>query len=297
VTGDQPRVPADPAAATIVITGLAGAGKSTALKLFEDQGYYCVENLPAFLLTQLVEGMAPRMSAARIAVVIDARDSAFAGNHARIFNRWRELSTPFTVLFLEASEETLLRRYSQERRVHPLTAGKSLREGIRLEREQLAGLRESADLVLDTTDCTPHELRRQLLARFASRQAERAMQISFLSFGFKYGSPAEADLVLDVRFLPNPFFIPALSAKSGLEAEVASYVLENELARQFFSLISPLLTFLIPQYHREGKAYLTIGIGCTGGRHRSVAVAEELAGPVKRTWESVRISHRDLGRG
>jgi RNase adapter protein RapZ len=281
--------------ATLVITGYSGAGKSTALRIFEDQGFYCVENLPIFLLSDLIGGLAKRGDGQRpLAVVIDIRDSAFPGSFFEVLDRWRSSKQPPILLFLEASEEVLLRRYSQMRRVHPLASGRSLRDALRLEREQLAQLRQLADEAIDTSDLSPRELRRHLLHRIGSRAGGHDLQISFISFGYKFGPPKEADLLLDVRFLPNPFFVPALSGRSGLEPEVADYVLDNETAHCFLSHIRPLLEFLIPQYRREGKAYLTIGVGCTGGRHRSVAVVEELTRNFREAGEATLIHHRDL---
>jgi RNase adapter protein RapZ len=288
-----------PAATTVttVITGCSGAGKSTALKAFEDSGFYCVENLPLFLLADLVTGLAGRKeNPRRIAVVTDIRDPAFPHSQEEIFAPWRTTTQPLTILFLEASEEVLLRRYSQTRRVHPLASNGSLLEGLRLEREQLAGIRQGADQIIDTSNLTPRELHRCLLQRIGTGEGARDLHISFVSFGYKYGPPLEADLLFDVRFLPNPYFVPELSAKSGLEPEVAAYVMENDATRHFLDLLRPLLAFLIPQYRREGKAYLTVGIGCTGGRHRSVAMVEELTGFLRDTGEGVKVWHRDLDR-
>jgi UPF0042 nucleotide-binding protein len=280
-----------------VITGYAGAGKSTALKVFEDEGHYCVENLPAFLLPELVNGLAARGShRGRLAVVMDCRDAAFLQEYRAIFDRLQAETRPLTLLFLEASEEVLLRRYSQMRRVHPLAGGGSVREGIHREREELQVIRRAADRIIDTSELTPHELRRCLLAQLAGAPASRPLQVTFTSFGFKHGPPVEADLLFDVRFLPNPYFVAELSDRTGLEAEVAAYVLENDEARRFLDLLQPLLAYLVPAYRQEGKKYLTIGIGCTGGRHRSVAVAEELARRMRLAGEGVRASHRDLAR-
>jgi RNase adapter protein RapZ len=283
--------------ATTVITGCSGAGKSTALKAFEDRGFYCVENLPLFLLADLVAGLAAREdNLLRLAVVTDVRDPAFPQSHANTIAQWRDAGRPLTILFLEASEEVLLRRYSQMRRVHPLATDRTLREGLRLEREQLANIRQIADQVIDTSNLTPRDLHRHLLSLIGTREGERELHISFISFGYKYGPPPEADLLFDVRFLPNPYFVPALTARSGLEADVALYVMENEGTRRFLELLRPLLAFLIPQYRREGKAYLTVGIGCTGGRHRSVAMVEELTRSLRAAGEGVKVCHRDLDR-
>jgi UPF0042 nucleotide-binding protein len=282
--------------AVTVITGYAGAGKSTALKIFEDEGYFSVENLPIFLLPQLVNGLAARNPGDRLAVVMDSRDASFLGEFQAVFARLQQEAKPITLLFLEASQEVLLRRYSQARRVHPRAEGGSVRDGIHKEREELKVIRQAADWVINTSELTPHELRRRLEEQFAGPH-RRPLQITFTSFGFKHGPPVEADLLFDSRFLPNPYFVPDLKGLTGLEAKVANYVLRNEEARRFLDLVGSLLAFLIPQYRREGKSYLTIGIGCTGGRHRSVAVIEHLA---KLTGaaveEEIRICHRDLDR-
>lgn len=281
--------------ATTVITGYAGAGKSTALKVFEDEGHFGVENLPAFLLPELVHGFAARERApGRLAVVMDSRDRAFLREFQAVFARLQ----PLTLLFLEASEEVLLRRYSQVRRVHPHADGGSVREGIRREREELRVLRQSADWIIDTSELTPHDLRRLLVEELGEDAEGRPLMITFISFGFKNGPPVEADLLFDARFLPNPFFVPALSGLTGLESAVATHVLENEEAQRFLDLLQALLAFLIPQYRREGKRYLTIGIGCTGGRHRSVAVSERLAKLIEAVvGGKIRVCHRDLDRG
>jgi RNase adapter protein RapZ len=290
--------PATPAIATTVITGYAGAGKSTALNVLEDEGHYCVENLPAFLLPELVNGLAARNDhGGRLAVVMDSRDADFPREFQAIFARLQAAARPLTLVFLEASEEVLLRRYSQMRRVHPRAGGDPVREGIRREREELRVLRQAADRIVDTSALTPHQLRLHLLEQLGG-PGRRPLRISFTSFGFKHGPPVEADLLFDVRFLPNPYFVPEMSGRTGLEPEVAAYVLDNEAARRFLDLVRPLLAFLIPQYRQEGKTYLTVGIGCTGGRHRSVAMTEKLAkltGAV--AGETIRICHRDLERG
>nr|MDA8164566.1 RNase adaptor protein RapZ [Desulfobacteraceae bacterium] len=216
--------------ATTVITGYAGAGKSTALKVLEDEGHYCVENLPAFLLPELVNGLAARPGhSGRLAVVMDSRDADFPREFQAVFDQLRAAARPFTVLFLEASEEVLLRRYSQMRRVHPRAGDGPVREGIRREREELKVLRLAADRIIDTSALTPHELRRQLIDQIVADPARRPLQIRFTSFGFKHGPPVEADLLFDVRFLPNPYFVPELSGRTGLEPEVAAYVLDNEI--------------------------------------------------------------------
>ena len=293
--GKQPTRGAPPVHLTI-ITGYSGAGKSTALNAFEDEGYYCVDNLPVFLLPGLVEGLTDRGPyPRRLAVVMDSRDPAFHLDHAPVFERLTGQAT-CRMLFLHASEQALLRRYSQLRRVHPLARSGSLRAGIRAEREQLASLRQEADQLLDTSEFSPHDLRRCLREHFIAPGDGSLVRVSLLSFGYKHGLPEEADLVFDVRFLPNPYFVPDLSPRTGLEPEVAAYVLDNEVAGQFLEHLRPLLAFLLPHYRQEGKAYLTVGIGCTGGRHRSVAVVEALKQVAGQTGFPVSVVHRDLHR-
>jgi len=277
-----------------IITGLSGAGKSTALNVFEDAGFYCIDNLPVFLLLPLLTGMTGRNESNRLALVMDARDKDFLSSFPKVLAEASEHSD-LSLIFLTASESILLRRFSQLRRAHPLSQGGNIREGLEREREQLAGLKKMAGCVIDTTGLSPNDLRRKLLQ--SETPESPCMRINILTFGHKHGLPEEADLLFDVRFLPNPYYIPELKEKTGKDQEVASYALDNDTARKFFAHLFPLIDFLLPHYERGGKAYLTIAIGCTGGRHRSVAVAEALHGHLAEgTPWTVSLTHRDMGK-
>lgn len=285
-------------ASATVITGLSGSGKSTALKALEDLGYYCIDNLPAFLLPELLRGVESRAPQyGRLALVMDARDALFLSSHQEIFARLAENGYTIAILFLEAREELLVRRYSEMRRRHPLAGAGTVRDGIAREREELAAIRRLAHQIVDTSELTPHELRRQVGERYSREHEGHRLHLNLLSFGFKHGPPAEAEILFDVRFLPNPYFVPSLKSGNGLKAEVANYVLENETCREFLAHLLPLLFFLLPQYQKEGKNYLTIGIGCTGGQHRSVAIAEALKERLAGAGNSVSVRHRDMAGG
>ena len=276
----------------VIVTGVSGAGKSTALRALEDVGYFCVDNLPLPLIGRFVELLAQAGEVEKTALGVDAREGDFLTGYREVFAALRTAGHTLEVLFLDAANEHLVRRFSETRRRHPL-AGEDLRAGIELERELLAGLREIASAVVDTGNLNVHQLKGIIQERYG-RSDEFGLTI--VSFGFKHGLPAEADVVLDVRFLPNPYFVATLSAQSGLEKDVADYVLESDEAREFLDRAYGMLAFLVPRVRREGKGYFTFAIGCTGGRHRSVAVAVELA---RRIGEQhpVMVRHRDLGRG
>ncbi len=287
--------PAAPLPRLTIITGLSGAGKSTALNIFEDAGFYCIDNLPVFLLLPLLKGMAGKTGGPdRLALVMDARDPDLLASFASNFAEAGKHSDP-SLIFLEASDTSLIRRFSQLRRAHPLSRAGNVREAIQQERKQLAGLKKMAGCVIDTTSLSPNDLRRALLALDPAR--EIGMRLNLLSFGHKFGPPEEADLLFDVRFLPNPYWVPDLKEKTGQTREVADYALANETGRKFLDLLLPLLAFLIPLYEESGKAYLTLAVGCTGGRHRSVAVAEALCRHLRQNGtRPVTLSHRDLDR-
>lgn len=279
----------------IIITGLAGAGKSTALNAFEDMGYYAIDNLPVFLLRELQDKAGTEhLPNRRLALVMDCRDPSFLPSFATVVmqtSSWVDKE----ILFLDCDEEVLLRRYSQLRRQHPLATEGTIREAISREKKTLQPLLSQATRVLDTSRVTPHELARLLRRIYGSPDADRFM-VNLLSFGFKHGLPAETDTIWDVRFLPNPYFVPELKSFTGLDERVAHYVLENETSRRFFTLLEPMLEFLIPQYRTEGKAQLTIGIGCTGGKHRSVAVVELLKQFLSRHNVKLFVDHRDIDK-
>jgi UPF0042 nucleotide-binding protein len=276
----------------VIVTGVSGAGKSTALKALEDVGFYCVDNMPLPLFPRFVELLAEE-GVTQAALGLDARAGEFLTRYADTFDELRKRGHHLEVLFLEASDDVLVRRFSETRRRHPL-AGEDLREGIMRERELLRGLREEAGAVMvDTANLNVHQLKGVIQERY--RRTSDVLGVTLLSFGFKHGLPAEADVVLDVRFLPNPYFVEALSASTGEEAAVASFVLDNADGREFLDRAESLLTFLLPRAEREGKAYLTVAVGCTGGRHRSVAVTQELARRLPKRYP-LTVRHRDLGR-
>ena len=278
-----------------IITGLAGSGKSTAMVAFEDAGYYCVDNLPVALLPKLLE--LPIDGASEIAgfaFVMDLRERGFITQYEAVFSDLRARGYAFSILFFEAQEDVLVRRFSETRRHHPLSRTGSVREGIRAERTQLAGLRESADQVIDTSRYTVHELKALVSELAQERQKRVPMRIRVTSFGFKFGVPTEADIVMDVRFLTNPYFIPELKPLDGRTPEVRTFVLERPEARRFLTNFTTHLDDLIPHYEREGKAYLTIAIGCTGGRHRSVAIATTIYDHIRTAERWVDLHHRDI---
>lgn len=263
----------------VVISGMSGSGKTTAIRALEDAGYFCIDNLPAPLLMKVTELGGEQT---HLAFVIDVREGAFLKDAPRALDEARRAGHHVEVLFLDASDESLTRRYSETRRRHPLAGGGSVADGIKLEREALKELRDQAEHVVDTSSMTVHELRRQMMTRFNSK-AGGAMALTLMSFGFKYGVPSNADLVFDVRFLPNPYFVPELKPLTGKDDAVAQFVLGRPDSIEFLSRLFDLLLFLVPRYQKEGKAYLTVAIGCTGGQHRSVAIAQALLERLKKT--------------
>jgi len=277
----------------VVVTGLSGAGKSTVLRALEDLGYFCVDNLPLPLVDKFVDLLDANNETEKAAIVVDAREGEFLPMYRDVVRTLRAKGHPVEVLFLDAPDDTLLRRFSETRRRHPV-AGDDLRAGMARERRLLQPLREDAEAIIDTGNLNVHQLKGIVEERYG--RTTGALSVTLLSFGFKHGFPAEADVVLDVRFLPNPYFVESLSAHTGLEPMVARFVLDNDDAREFVKKVDDLLTFSLPRYEREGKAYLTIAIGCTGGRHRSVAVTEELGRRLSGKW-SLTVRHRDLDRG
>lgn len=281
----------------LIITGLSGSGKSITNRALEDLGFFCIDNLPVGLLPKFLEmrtGSTSEIS--KIACVMDTREPHFLSEYPKIFAELRKKGCRIEILFLEASDEALIRRFSETRRPHPLAEGGTAADGIAREREMLSGLKKAADMILDSTDFSVHELRREVQHRFSQIQGERSMNIMIVSFGFKYGIPSMADLVMDVRFLPNPYFHPDLKDLSGEDPPVAEYVLSFPETKEFVDRYLEMLRFLMPFYIKEGKSYLTIAIGCTGGRHRSVALANELTKKMGSTDCQVKVRHRDIGR-
>jgi UPF0042 nucleotide-binding protein len=280
----------------IVVTGLSGAGKSHAIRALEDLGYFCVDNLPIALIPSFAElTVTERGDRRRAAVVVDVREGKTLGEFPAMYRRLKKgFGGRMRLIFLEASDASLLRRFSETRRPHPLSHG-SVAESVREERRMLHPIRRLADQIIDTTALTVHELRHRILESTGSVQKRVPLVVNIISFGFRRGVPPDADLVFDVRFLPNPHFVTALRRWSGRSARVSSYVLRFPAAKRFLSLTTTLLSFLMPQYIAEGKSYLTIAIGCTGGRHRSVAIAIALAKRLARVpGIKLRVRHRDV---
>jgi UPF0042 nucleotide-binding protein len=289
------EVAREPEFEIVVITGLSGSGKTLAIRAFEDLGYFCVDNLPVALIPVFADLCSRRPDLRRAALVVDVREGTFLSEFPAIFDRLRR--TPGRVgrlLFFEADEEALRRRFSETRRPHPLAPGQSLEEAITRERELLQPLRERADLIIDSSRFNVHELRRYIREHFAPRGGGQPMGISIVSFGYKRGVPPESDLLFDTRFLANPFFVDDLRGRSGLEKEVRDYLEALPEYRDFRARIVDMLAFLIPYYLKEGKSYLTAAIGCTGGRHRSVAMAEAVSQALRARGYEVKASHRDL---
>jgi RNase adapter protein RapZ len=279
----------------VIITGLSGSGKSTAIDALEDVGYFCVDNMPISLLPKFLTLRSGGVSEVqKLALGMDLRQKQFVLKYREIFHRLIEEGYHMEILFLEASEEILLKRYSQTRRQHPLSGAGGLIDSIRVEREQLKGIKETADSVIDTSNLTVHQLK-DLIIQHANRgiKTER-MRISVLSFGFKYGIPLETDLLIDVRFIPNPYFIPELKNLNGKDERVKKFVKKWPETKEFFEKYFSLLEYLLPLYKKEGKSYLTIAVGCTGGKHRSVAIAEELFSNFRKINGEVTLTHRDI---
>ncbi|OQX16326.1 MAG: RNase adaptor protein RapZ [Desulfobacteraceae bacterium IS3] len=280
-----------------IITGLSGSGKSTAIAAFEDARFYCVDNMPVALLPKFLElPIESESEIAGLAFVMDLREKGFLSGYKSIFENLRQKGYTFEVLFLEADEKILLQRYSQTRRYHPLSQDRSLMEGILAEKEHLKELRAYADRIINTSDYTVHKLKSVILDIAQSVGNLALMKINIVSFGFRYGIPNDADLIIDVRFLANPYFVPELKPLDGETEAVRNYVLSRGETVIFLEKYLDLIDYLIPLYEKEGKAYLTIGVGCTGGRHRSVAIARTLFEHISKPGKRVEIIHRDIGK-
>ena len=278
-----------------IITGLSGSGKTTAINALEDAGFFCIDNMPVILLPKFLELRAETGSeVTKLALVMDLREKEFLQKYPEILTELKEKGYLFEILFLEASTDALLRRYSQTRRKHPLSAATNLMEGIQAEREGLKGLKKIADHVIDTSNYNVHELKELVLNHAIKAAPAKRMKVYLLSFGFKYGIPHDADLVMDVRCLPNPFFVQALRNLDGTSPKVKEYMRKREETRVFLAKYLDLLTYLVPLYEKEAKSSLTIAIGCTAGRHRSVSIADTLYRKLRKITNSITITHRDI---
>jgi UPF0042 nucleotide-binding protein len=280
-----------------VVTGVSGSGKSIAIRALEDSGFFCIDNLPAVLIPKFIElCQGYREGVSRIGLGIDLREGYFLESFPDVLAELRGAGHRVEVLFLDASDDILLRRFSETRRPHPLAGEGSVQEGIARERKALERMRELADRVIDTSRFNVHELKNEVEEHYSRIASPHKMNLFFTSFGYKYGIPPDADLIFDVRFLPNPFFVDDLRGKSGLNAEVKDYVMRRDETRAFLDRLYALLDFTLPHYDREGKSSLTLGLGCTGGKHRSVVLVEEL----KRRFASdrfrIHVKHRDIDK-
>ena len=291
-SGDEPQA----APVFTLITGLSGAGRSEAAHSLEDLGFFVVDNLPPALLGKMAELVSRPGGPTRVAIVVDARGGVFFGELSKALDELKEEQVDYRIVFLEAADEDLVNRYEATRRRHPLAPADRVVEGIRKERLMMETLRGDADLIIDTSGLNPHELRDRIREAFADAPPEAGLQVSVQSFGFKFGSPRDADLVFDVRFLPNPHWVDQLRPLPGTDPRVRDYVHEQEQYEPFMERLQALLDVVVPGYVAEGKSYLSVAVGCTGGRHRSVVVTEELGRFLRGRGMPVSVSHRDLER-
>ncbi|MCI0571339.1 MAG: RNase adapter RapZ [Myxococcaceae bacterium] len=278
----------------LIITGLSGSGKTHVARALEDSGWFCVDNLPSALIPRFVELVRASADVPHAALVVDMREHGFLREFPQVFRQLRARGQAVSMLFLEAEEKVLLRRFSETRRPHPLAINQPVLEGVREERDALRRIRRMADMILDTSDYTVHELREYIRERYDVRSRAAPLALTVMSFGYKYGVPMEADLVFDCRFLPNPNFVPALKPLTGNQAAVVRYLRRQAETPLFLKRVRSFLHYVLPRYVREGKSYLTVAVGCTGGRHRSVMVANELAEGLTAKGYPVRVRHRDL---
>jgi RNase adapter protein RapZ len=279
----------------VVVTGLSGSGKSTALRALEDIGFFCVDNLPVVLLPKFLSitlKSSPQIR--RVALVMDLRQKSFLERYQRIFERLKATGYRVEILFLEASEESLLRRFSETRRSHPLSENGSILEGIQMEVEKLSTLRQMADHIIDTTTINVHQLKDNVQRHFLPPSSQKRMMVNVMSFGYRYGLPADADLVIDVRFLPNPYYVEELKHHNGHHPAVEKHVLDNAECQVFIQKSTDVVNFLLPLYEKEGKVRLNIAFGCTGGKHRSVVIANIFSSHLQAMKFIVHTSHRDI---
>jgi RNase adapter protein RapZ len=281
----------------VIITGLSGSGKSTALRALEDIGFFCVDNLPVVLLPKflaITTLSSPEIK--QVAMVMDMRERSFLDKYKRIFTRLKEKGYRIEILFLDSTDDALLHRFSETRRIHPLSEKGSVTEGINLEREKLSSLQKMADKVIDTTSANVHQLKDIVQRHFLPSSEHKKMIVNVISFGYRYGLPADADIVFYVRFLPNPYFVEELKRCNGQNAAVREYVLKTEESELFLKKVLDLMTLLIPLYEREGKVRLNVAMGCTGGKHRSVVMANQIGSHFSEMKYIVNINHRDINK-
>jgi RNase adapter protein RapZ len=278
-----------------VVTGMSGSGKSFAIRAFEDNGFFCIDNLPALLIPKFIDLCQDhREGVTRIALGVDLRGEQFLQSWPNVLAEIRAAGHHVQVLFFDASDDVLLRRFSETRRPHPLAGRGSVQEGISRERKALEGMRALADKIIDTSDWNVHQLKREIEQQFCLTPFSRRMAVFLTSFGYKFGIPHDTDIILDVRFLPNPYFVNELREKTGLDVEVRDYVLHNDDTRAFLNRVYALLEFTLPLYEREGKSSLTVALGCTGGRHRSVVLVEDLRQRLGQGDLRIHVKHRDI---
>lgn len=284
-----------PPVPVLILTGLSGSGKSTALRALEDAGYFCIDNLPLSLLGPLLQKVAPPGGDGRkVALVMDVRTEGFLKNYPRVFKRLERQGYQVHLIFLEAEEGVLIRRFSQTRRQHPLADRDTIGAALRQERQSLAGLRALAHRIIDTSHLNPHQLRQLIMTQYSQLSDRERMVLHLSSFSYQRGVPPDADLVVDVRFLPNPYFVEELREATGLEPAVQDFVLGQEVTREFLARLTAFLDFLLPLYQKEGKTHLNLAIGCTGGRHRSVAIAQALSRYLAGQKYQFTLHHREL---
>lgn len=279
----------------VIVTGMSGAGKSSALKMLEDIGYFCVDNLPIQLVKKFAK-LIVQGNQNKVALGIDIRSGQALKEMEGILQDIKHSDIPYEILYLDCTPEVLVKRYKETRRIHPLSGGGRVEKGIAMERERLEFLRSNANIIIDTSHLLTKDLKLQINKIYLDDEKFCNFYITILSFGFKYGIPADADLVFDVRFLPNPYYIPELKHRTGMEREVNQYVMDSAAAKEFLDKLEDMLLFLIPHYVNEGKNQLVIGIGCTGGKHRSVTLANELSRRINHMKYGIKVEHRDIDK-
>jgi UPF0042 nucleotide-binding protein len=280
----------------LIITGLSGSGKTHVARALEDIGWFCVDNLPTALIKHFADLILDSEELRRSALVVDMREREFLRQFPQVFRQIKTRGISVSLMFLESGEKVLQRRFSETRRPHPLAINQPAIEGIREEKEALRPIRKMADMILDTSDYTVHQLREYIREHYDVRTEASPLVLSVMSFGYKFGVPSEADLVFDARFLPNPNFVPALKPLTGNNAPVIRYMKRQPETARFLKKLDDFLTYVVPQYIKEGKSYLTVGIGCTGGRHRSVMITNAIADRLSKKGYTVKVRHRDLGQ-